>query len=323
MWRDDPGRPVGEGGDPISALQFRRGSLCVRTRNGEQLLPARLHGIGTIILAGHGASFTADALRWIAREGIALYLMNLNGEAFSFPGAAVETDHRRKALNVRQRQFAAVFNRDKRLKIAKNIVFAKLHTLRLYPSDKREFWEELNGARRLSDVLTCEARAAGAYFMKFRGRELRFASTVPDQWRVFISRGIGGFVKGASGVSRARHAATPAGAMLNYGYGVALGQCTRAAIGAGLDPCFGFLHSPKPGRLSFAYDALELHRAAVTEGVFGYCRSSRFDQFSFAPNNRGVVRLGSSVARDVAALTLRRASMKACGETVKQIAGWF
>jgi CRISPR-associated protein Cas1 len=309
--------------DDNTALQFRRGSLCVRTREGERLLPARLHNVRAIILAGHGASFTADALRWVAREGVALYLMNLNGEAFSFPGAAIETDYRRKALNARQKQFAACSNRVKRLTVAKKVVFAKLHTLRLYPNDKREFWEELKAARGLADVLTCEARAAGAYFLKFRGAELRFKSTVPEQWKVFVSRGIGGLGKGKGGVSRARYAATPAGAMLNYGYGVALGQCTRAAIGAGLDPCFGFLHSPKPGRLSLAYDMLELHRAAVTEGVFGYCRERRFDQASFAADNRGVVRLSPSVARDVAALALRRASCKACTETAGQFISWL
>jgi hypothetical protein len=77
------------------------------------------------------------------------------------------------------------------------------------------------------------------------------------------------------------------------------------------------------GRLSFAYDMLELYRAAVTEGVFAYCRSTRFDPFSFAADNRGVVRLGPAVAREVAALALRRASVRACADTVKQIAEWF
>jgi CRISPR/Cas system-associated endonuclease Cas1 len=82
-----------------AALQVRRGSLCVRDSDGtETLYPARVHGIRTIILAGHGPSFTGEAIRWAAREGVVFYLMNLSGEAFTFISEAAETDHRRLAL---------------------------------------------------------------------------------------------------------------------------------------------------------------------------------------------------------------------------------
>lgn len=42
-------------------------------------------------------------------------------------------------------------------------------------------------------------------------------------------------LKGRGGTWKARHAATPFGAMLNYVYTVALGQCTRACVGLDLD----------------------------------------------------------------------------------------
>lgn len=114
--------------------------------------------------------------------------------------------------------------------------------------------------------LTAEARAGGAYFIRYRGAELQFRGgsaglTVPDHWRVFIVRAAP-VIKGLIGTSKARNAATPIGAMLNYVFAVALGQCTRAIIGVGMDPCFGFLHSLRQGRLSLSYDILELHRAA-------------------------------------------------------------
>ena len=96
---------------------------------------------------------------------------------------------------------------------------------------------------------------------------MRFRDDAPQHWRMFVARA-GSMLKGRGGMSRARHSATPIGAMLNYAYIVTLGQVTRAAIGAGLDACHGFLHSPKRGRLSLSYDLLEFHRTAITERVF-------------------------------------------------------
>jgi CRISPR/Cas system-associated endonuclease Cas1 len=56
------------------ALQARRGSLCIRERDGtETLHAARVHGLRTILIAGHGASVTSEAMRWCAREAVALY----------------------------------------------------------------------------------------------------------------------------------------------------------------------------------------------------------------------------------------------------------
>jgi CRISPR-associated protein Cas1 len=111
--------------------------------------------------------------------------------------------------------------------------------------------------------------------------------------------------------------------MLNYGYGVALNQMTRAVIGAGLDPCHGLLHSPKPGRVSLAYDALELHRAAITRSVFDFAAKRAFRAKDFEADNHGVVRLNGPIAREVAALALRAAPLSDCVKVVRKIAGWF
>jgi CRISPR/Cas system-associated endonuclease Cas1 len=127
--------------------------------------------------------------------------------------------------------------------------------------------ERFAGARSILDLMAAEARAGGAYFLRFRGAEFR--GDVPDHWRVFVVRAAP-VIKGLIGTSKARNAATPIGAMLNYAFTVALGQCTRAIIGMGMDPCFGFLHVPRQGRLSLSYDILEFHRAAITERVLSF-----------------------------------------------------
>jgi CRISPR/Cas system-associated endonuclease Cas1 len=70
-------------------------------------------------------------------------------------------------------------------------------------------------------------------------------------------------------------------------------------------PLVGFLHSTKPGRASLAYDALELHRADLTEATFRYAAKCRFRPDDFETERDGVVRLSSKIARDMAALALR------------------
>jgi CRISPR/Cas system-associated endonuclease Cas1 len=95
----------------------------------ETQCPARVHGLRTIILAGHGASITSEAVRWLAREQVACYLMERSGEAFAVLASAVEIDGRRRALALRQKQFEAVLDPRKRFGIARKIVRVKLATL--------------------------------------------------------------------------------------------------------------------------------------------------------------------------------------------------
>jgi CRISPR/Cas system-associated endonuclease Cas1 len=209
------------------------------------------------------------------------------------------------------------------LEIARKIVRVKLETLRLPPEDTRAFRQELSSTRTLEDILTCEARAGAAFFMLFRGHKMRLVDDgAPLHWAIFAARS-GTALKGKGGTSRARHAATPWGAMLNYSFAVALGQCTRAIIGLWLDPCFGFLHSPKPGRLSLAYDVLELHRADLTRGVFNYVLRRKFEPDDFEQDARGIVRLGAPAAKEIAVMALRAAPVAECIKSVKKIVNWL
>jgi hypothetical protein len=61
-------------------------------------MPPAVHGRRATILAGYGASITAEALRWTSQKGAALYLMNRSEEAFSMIGKAMKADHWRRAL---------------------------------------------------------------------------------------------------------------------------------------------------------------------------------------------------------------------------------
>ena len=83
------------------ALQMRHGALCARAPDGTvRLFEPRVHGLRIIVLAGHGASITSEAIRWCGREGVSLYVMERNGEAFAVIAEAVEADGRRRALSL-------------------------------------------------------------------------------------------------------------------------------------------------------------------------------------------------------------------------------
>jgi hypothetical protein len=81
------------------APQMRRGALCARAPDSTvRLFEPRVHGQRIIILAGHGASITSEAIRWCGREGVSLYVMERGGQAFAVITEVVEVDGRRRAL---------------------------------------------------------------------------------------------------------------------------------------------------------------------------------------------------------------------------------
>jgi CRISPR-associated protein Cas1 len=309
--------------DPGTALQHRRGQLCIRGKDGtETLYPPRTHKLKTIILAGPGASVTAEAIRWAARENVSLFLMALSGECHAVFAEAVKGTLSRRGISARQAQWKAFLDPHKRLEIARRIVRAKLHTLGLHPTDARGFREELAEAQRLEDILTAEARAGAAYWLRWKGFPIEFRDEVPATWCTFTARA-GTLLRGHGGTSKVRYAATPIGAMHNYALAVALGQVTRTVVGAGFDPYIGFLHSLKPGRLSFSYDVLELIRAELAEAVFGFATKRTFRRTDFEIDPRGIVRLGSTVAWEIAAVALRVCPMAEYVKTVRRVAAWF
>jgi CRISPR-associated endonuclease Cas1 len=235
--------------------------------------------------------------------------MERSGECVAAFADPLEAGSRRAALAIRQKQFKAASDARKRLNIARKIVATKLRTLGLHPIDAGAFRLEIAGCKTILDLMAAEARAGGAYFLRWRGREMQFEGDVPEHWRVFVIRAAPK-LQGLIGTSKARNAATPIGAMLNYGFAVVLSQCTRAVVGAGLDPCFGFLHVPRQGRLSMSYDVLEFHRADVTAGVFRLAGKRCWARDEFEVDARGVVRCGASAAREVAVTALKAAILQ-------------
>jgi CRISPR-associated endonuclease Cas1 len=164
-------------------------------------------------------------------------------------------------------------------------------------------------------LLIVEAQTARVYWRRYVGFKPRLTDRCPAAWSVFRGRLE---KRGAQFVPR--WARTPCNAALNYGYAVALGNCTRALVGLGLDPSFGFLHhADAPGRLSLSYDVIELLRPRVDACVFRFLKSRPFDRKEFVETGSQVL-LAPKTAREVALRLLSEVPARECEEAARQVA---
>jgi CRISPR-associated endonuclease Cas1 len=280
--------------EPHTALQIRRGALCVRYRDGvERTFPRGRHRVRSIILASPGANLTIEAMRFAIDEGITILVMHRAGEALAVLTDAPTLDASAHALELRRAQLAAPPKQ--RLEVARAILAMKVEACELLAGDTQDALQSVTKARDHNELLIAEAQTARVYWKRYIGFRPRLTDRCPAAWSVFRGRLE---KRGKQLVPRWAH--TPCNAALNYGYAVTLGNCTRALVGLGLDPSFGFLHhAAAPGRLSLSYDVIELLRPRVDACVFRFLKSRSFDRKEFVETGSQIL-LGPKIAREVA-----------------------
>jgi CRISPR-associated endonuclease Cas1 len=231
--------------EPETALQVRKGALCIRYRDGkERTFPRGRHRLRSIMLTSPGASVTIEAMRFAIDEGITIFVMHRAGEALAVLTDAPTVDASAYALELRRAQFVAAQKR--RLEVARAILAMKIEACELSERETADALKSAANARDHGELLIVEAQTARVYWRRYVGFRPRLTDRCPTSWSVFRGRLE---KRGAQLVPR--WARTPCNAALNYGYAVTLGNCVRALVGLGLDPSFGFLHhADAPGRLS-------------------------------------------------------------------------
>ncbi len=81
--------------EPDTALQIRKGALCVRYRDGvERTFPRGRHRLRSVMLASPGANVTIEAMRFAIDEGITIFVMHRAGEALAVLTDAPTVDAR-------------------------------------------------------------------------------------------------------------------------------------------------------------------------------------------------------------------------------------
>jgi len=241
-----------------------KGETLVVREEGKTVAHVHPRELEQVIISGKG-SVSTDALRLLAEHGVEVLVVDLRGEVM-----AILMPPMMRTVSTRKEQYFAS-NDTRGVEIAKAIVKAKmknqsaiLGTLakarrdtnpelaeRIYSAAEEvkklsEEVEQVSGDR-IEEVrealMNLEGRAAGFYWDALKG----------ILWKL-------GF-EGRSG----RYAKDPVNALLNYGYGILLGDVWRAVHYAGLDPYGGFLHADRPGKPSMVLDLMEEFRPHVID----------------------------------------------------------
>jgi hypothetical protein len=103
--------------EPETALQVRKGALCIRYSDGkERTFPRGRHRLSSIILTSSGANVTIEAMRFAIEEGITIFVMHRAGEALAVLTDAPTVDASQYAMELRRAQFTVL--QEQRLEVA-------------------------------------------------------------------------------------------------------------------------------------------------------------------------------------------------------------
>jgi CRISPR-associated protein Cas1 len=270
-----------------------------------------MHSVQRILVLGAAGSVTFEALRWCTQQEIAVYLLTRDGglESCLTPEASADA-------KLRRRQYAASENGQAGI-IVRELVRRKLagqqQTLSSHPklpgqvqalATFRDWcqWLDLDNPPAwqydIDQLRIFEGRLAQVYFAAWVGWPLRWAKTdarrVPPHWLMARTR--------QSPLSwNGKRAVDPCNAVLNYAYGVLVGQCRQALTMLGFDVACGFLHSDKDRRDSLVYDLMELERPEVDRLVLDFLGRTTFHVGDFTRVLDGSCRLHPQLARAVVA----------------------
>ena len=161
-----------------SALQIRKGALCVRYRDGvERTFPRGRHRVRSIILASPGANVTIEAMRFAIDEGITIFVMHRAGEALAVLTDAPTVDASAHALELRRAQFAAAPKQ--RLEVARAILTMKIQACELSERETQDALRSVTNARDHSELLIAEAQTARVYWKRYVGFRPRLTDRCP------------------------------------------------------------------------------------------------------------------------------------------------
>jgi CRISPR-associated protein Cas1 len=210
----------------------------------------------SIIIEGHSGHISIQALHWLSRNNIPVFVMDFDGSVMSsiLPPTPVKAD-------LRVLQIQAAYDPKRKFNIAYAFVEAKIQrSLQLLDwlgerydieRETRIAKHEASKLKEASTVIqlrTVEGRTALRYWEAYR-------KAIPEPLRF----------EGRTTTSHNNNATDPVNAALNYGYGFLKAECRTAINSVGLEPAVGFLHElgHDETRESLVYDLEEPFRWLV------------------------------------------------------------
>lgn len=237
-------------------------SLVVTPREGDGE-PTRhpIRNIETVLLHGF-AQISTQAVRKCAEYDVGVHWLTVGG---GHTGSLVSTAGH---VQRRIRQYHALTDEPTCVRLAQALVRAKVEgqykfllrttrgdddTRQLAQSDLAAIQQELKAVGRATTrdgVRGHEGAAALAYFRALRGV---LAEGVPDELRF-------------DGRNR-RPPLDRFNALLSFGYGLLYTSVMRGLLAAGLEPAFGFFHTPRSAAHPLVLDLMELFRVTIWDMV--------------------------------------------------------
>jgi CRISPR-associated endonuclease Cas1 len=277
-------------------LRVHRGRLVISDGIGplrrESQFARATVGIRRLVLLGHSGFMTLDALRWLADVGIGFIHLDPDGRILATSSSFGLDDPRLR------RAQALARNTSTGIGIARDLLQRKLASQARVaaelpngggvPASIQNLRGQLEVTESPAALMIVEAAAAAAYWEAWSAVPIPWvrvdAAKVPEHWRTVGPRS-------SPLTGNPRLAATPAQALLNYGYAVLEGEARLACLAAGLDPGLGVLHADQRSRDSLALDLMEAVRPEVDAYVLRLLSSSVFRADDFRESRQGVVRI--------------------------------
>jgi CRISPR-associated protein Cas1 len=210
----------------------------------------------SIIIEGRSGHISVQALRWLSRNNIPVFVIDFDGSVMSsiLPPIPVKAD-------LRVSQIQAANDPERKFSIAHAFVEGKIQrSLQLleWLGERYDIEREiritkseaskLKEASAVIQLRTVEGRTALRYWEAYR-------KAIPERLRF----------EGRTTTSHNNNATDPVNAALNYGYGFLKVECRTAINTVGLEPAVGFLHElgHDETRESLVYDLEETFRWLV------------------------------------------------------------
>jgi len=299
-------------------IYVERGHLIVHDGIGRNRKTLRLNRatsrLTRLIVIGHTGFITFEAMRWIRDIGATFAQIDADGTIVALSAAARHHEsklRRAQALAAESeagRRTTVALLRSKLMAQAK-VVDRLAHLkpfVRVKDAEPIPVAEAIIGwAAELHDGLTyarmreIESSAGRNYWQTWARVaprfEAAFAKTIPEHWHTAGPR--------TSWVDRkrARKAATPVHAILNYTYAILEIEATIAAHKVGFDPSLGLMHTDQRYRGSLATDLMEPVRPIADGMILDLLDDAPLVRGDVYENREGACRVGLPLARRLAA----------------------
>jgi CRISP-associated protein Cas1 len=242
---------------PRAYISRSAGTLVVTVEDDKQKVP--IEDLDAVLIHGFG-QITTQAIQLCARRGVAVQWMTAGGQ---FLAGTTASPGR---VQQRIRQYAALSNDDTRLRLARQLIQAKVETQLRYllrgtrgdgaRRDRargaiegiREALRRIPAATSPDSLRGLEGTAARHYFAAIH--EL-LSPSVPDRLRPD---------------GRSKHPPRDRfNALLSFGYAMIQTVVHRSALAVGLEPALGFFHQPRTSAPPLVLDLMELFRTPLWE----------------------------------------------------------